>query len=217
MTQDSDNASNPTPSTATAPSIKPHAIRRLYDWVLLWAEHPQATWALFIIAFAEASFFPIPPDILLLAMAMGAPARAMQFALVATAGSVLGGIAGYGMGWGLWGSMDNFFYTYIPGFSAATFDLMAQQFADNTFLTIFTAGFTPIPFKIFTVAAGAAAVPFILFVVGAIISRGLRFSILAGLVMWLGPAVKLWIDRYFNILTIAATIILILIVVVLRH
>ena len=63
------------------------------------------------------------------------------------------------MGWGLWGSMDSFFYNYIPGFSAATFDLMAQQFADNTFLTIFTAGFTPIPFKIFTIAAGAAAVP----------------------------------------------------------
>ncbi|NNL56144.1 MAG: DedA family protein, partial [Pseudomonadales bacterium] len=178
------------------PVSRPHALRRLYDWVLLWAEHPHANWALFILAFAEASFFPIPPDVLLLAMAMGAPHRALRFAMVCTAGSVLGGIAGYAMGWGLWANVDTFFYQYVPGFSVATFDQLAQQFADNTFVTIFTAGFTPIPFKVFTIAAGAAIVPFGLFLAGAIISRALRFTLLAGLIMWLGPAVKLWIDRY---------------------
>ncbi len=152
-----------------------------------------------------------------LAMAMGAPARAMQFALVCTAGSVLGGIAGYTMGWGLWSSLDGFFYHYIPGFSPESFELMTQKFADNTFLTIFTAGFTPIPFKVFTIAAGAAMVPFFVFVLGALISRALRFGILAGLVLWLGPAVKLWIDRYFNLLTMIVTAVLIILFVILRH
>lgn len=202
---------------AEASGDRPHALRRLYDWVLLWAEHPQASWALFWIAFAEASFFPIPPDILLLAMAMGMPERALRFAAICTAGSVLGGMAGYAMGWGLWASVDTFFYQWIPGFTPEAFAAIAQQFADNTFLTTFTAGFTPIPFKVFTIAAGAAMVPFLMFVLGALISRGLRFGILAALVWWLGPAVKLWIDRYFNLITIVVTVVLIALIVLLRH
>ncbi|NNM11180.1 MAG: DedA family protein [Pseudomonadales bacterium] len=192
-------------------------MRRLYDWVLHWSGHPHAGWALFLIAFAEASFFPIPPDILLLAMAMSAPSRALRFAAICTAGSVLGGMAGYALGWGLWGSMDEFFYRYVPGFSVEAFDAIAQKFADNTFITTFTAGFTPIPFKVFTIAAGAALVPFGLFVLGAFISRALRFGILAALVWWLGPAVKLWIDRYFNLLTIVVTVALIALVVLLQQ
>ena len=90
-------------------------IRRLYDWVLTWADHRYAGPALFIMAFAEASFFPIPPDVLLMAMAVGAPTRALRFATICTIGSVLGAIAGYAMGWGLWGALDSFFYQYVPG------------------------------------------------------------------------------------------------------
>lgn len=204
--------SSPGPTAA-----RPHLLRRLYDWVLLWADHPQASWALFLVAFAEASFFPIPPDILLLAMAMGAPERALRFAAICTVGSVFGGMAGYAIGWGLWGSMDQFFYAYIPGFSAEAFNAIAQKFADNAFITTFTAGFTPIPFKVFTIAAGAALVPFGLFVLGALISRALRFGLLAALVWWLGPAVKLWIDRYFNVLTIVVTVVLIGLIFLLQH
>ncbi len=188
---------------------KPHAIRRLYDWVLGWAEHPQASVALFVIAFAEASFFPIPPDVLLLAMAMGAPHKALRFAVICTAGSVLGALAGYAMGWGLWGAMDDFFYRYIPGFERAGFEALASSFSDNTFLAIFTAGFSPIPFKVFTIAAGAAAVPLLMFTLASIVSRGLRYAILAALIMWFGPTIREWIDRYFNLLTIVATVLLI--------
>ena len=196
-------------NNSASQSESPHAIRRLYDWVLGWAEHPQASVALFVIAFAEASFFPIPPDVLLLAMAMGAPHRALRFAVICTVGSVLGALAGYAMGWGLWGALDDFFYQYIPGFERAGFEALASSFSDNTFLAIFTAGFSPIPFKVFTIAAGAAAVPLLMFTLASIVSRGLRYTILALLIMWFGPTIREWIDRYFNLLTIVATVLLI--------
>ena len=184
-------------------------LRNLYDWVLTWAEHRYASFALFIMAFAEASFFPIPPDVLLLAMAMGAPNKAFRFAAICTLGSVLGGMAGYAMGWGLWGVLDSYFYQYVPGFNEALFIRLAESFADNTFSAIFAAGFTPIPFKVFTVAAGAALVPFGIFVLGAVASRALRYGLLAALIMWFGPTIKVWIDKYFNVLTIIATVLLV--------
>lgn len=184
-------------------------LRNLYDWVLTWAEHRYASFALFVMAFAEASFFPIPPDVLLLAMAMGAPNKAFRFAAICTLGSVLGGITGYAMGWGLWGVLDGFFYQYVPGFNEALFLRLAESFADNTFSAIFAAGFTPIPFKVFTIAAGAALVPFGIFVLGAVASRALRYGLLAALIMWFGPTIKEWIDKYFNILTIIATVLLV--------
>lgn len=193
---------------------RPNWIRRLYDWVLMLGEHPQAIWVLFVVSFAEASFFPIPPDVLLLAMAMAAPQRALWFALVCTLGSVLGGIAGYTLGWGLWSSVDQFFFANIPGFTEEKFALMAEKFADNAFITIFTAGFTLIPFKIFTIAAGAAAVPLTAFILGAIVSRGLRFGLLALLIRLFGPGIKHWIDRYFNLITIVGTLVLIAAVII---
>ena len=184
-------------------------LRNLYDWVLTWADHRYASFALFVMAFAEASFFPIPPDVLLLAMAMGAPSKAFRFAAICTLGSVLGGITGYAMGWGLWGVLDTYFYQYVPGFNEALFIRLAESFADNTFSAIFAAGFTPIPFKVFTIAAGAALVPFGIFVLGAVASRALRYGLLAALIMWFGPTIKVWIDKYFNILTIVATVLLV--------
>ena len=184
-------------------------LRNLYDWVLTWAEHRYASFALFVMAFAEASFFPIPPDVLLLAMAMGAPNKAIRFAAICTLGSVLGGITGYAMGWGLWGVLDSYFYQYVPGFNEALFIRLAESFSDNTFSAIFAAGFTPIPFKVFTIAAGAALVPFGIFVLGAVASRALRYGLLAALIMWFGPTIKVWIDKYFNILTIVATVLLV--------
>ena len=191
-------------------------LKRLYEWVLNWANSPYASPALFIMAFTEASFFPIPPDVLLLAMAMGAPDKAIRFALICTAGSVLGAIAGYTLGWGLWGVMDEWFYHYVPGFSEAVFMQLSQSFSDNAFVALFTAGFTPIPFKIFTIAAGAAAVPLILFILTAILSRGLRYGLLAILVRQFGEGIKDWIDRYFNLLTVLLTVIIIIVVILLQ-
>lgn len=206
-----------TTSKQTTLYNKPNVIRKLYDWVLVWAEHPNAPLALFLIAFAEATFFPIPPDVLLIAMAVAAPHKALRFAIICTLGSLLGGIVGYAMGWGLWANISQYFYLYVPGFSEQGFNTMAAHFSDNTFWTIFTAGFTPIPFKIFTITAGAAAVPVMIFIAGAAISRGLRFGILSALIMWFGPSVKHWIDRYFNLLTLLVMLILIAIVVVMQY
>ena len=154
-------------------------LRKLYNWVLSCSDKPYASHALFFVAFTEATFFPIPPDVLLLAMAIGAPNKAFRFALICTLGSVLGALLGYYMGWGLWSIMDNWFYLYIPGFSESIFIELSESFKSNTFLTIFTAGFTPIPFKVFTIAAGAAMVPILMFLFASTLSRGMRYLLLA--------------------------------------
>ncbi len=192
-------------------------LKNLYYWVLKFAEHRYAIPALFIIAFAEASFFPIPPDVLLLAMAMAIPSKSLYYALVCTIGSVLGGITGYLMGWGIWSSIDQWMYKYIPGFTEEKFMALSEKFANNVFETIFIAGFTPVPFKVFTVAAGAAVVPFFMFLIGCIISRGMRYGILAVIVMKLGPKAKEWIDRYFNTITIVAGIVVILLFFLIKN
>ena len=108
--------------------------RRLYDWVISWADKQYASHALFLVAFTEATIFPIPPDVLLLAMALGAPKKAFKFAIICTLGSVLGALLGYYMGWGLWGMMDNWFYLYIPGFSETVFLELSNSFKSNTFI-----------------------------------------------------------------------------------
>ena len=92
-------------------------MRRLYDWVLHWADTPYGAPALFLLAFAESSFFPIPPDVLLLALCISVPLRSFRFALIASLGSVLGGVLGYGIGFGLWEMVSAYFYHYFPGFS----------------------------------------------------------------------------------------------------
>ena len=188
-------------------------LRRLYNWVLSWSDKPYASHALFFVAFTEATFFPIPPDVLLLAMAIGAPNKAFRFALICTLGSVLGALLGYYMGWGLWSIMDNWFYLYIPGFSESIFIELSESFKSNTFLTIFTAGFTPIPFKVFTIAAGAAMVPILMFLFASTLSRGMRYLLLALLIYKYGSSIKSWIDKYFNLLTSVTTILIIIIIV----
>ena len=191
--------------------------RRLYDWVISWADKQYAGYALFLVAFTEATIFPIPPDVLLLAMALGAPKKAFKFAIICTLGSVLGALLGYYMGWGLWGMMDNWFYLYIPGFSETVFLELSNSFKSNTFITIFTAGFTPIPFKVFTIAAGAAIVPIFIFLLASILSRGLRYGILALLIYKFGSNIKNWIDRYFNLMTWAITGLIVIIIIFLNY
>lgn len=193
-----------------------YMLRRLYDWVLSWADKPYANHALFLVAFTEATFFPIPPDVLLIAMAIGAPNKAIRFALICTFGSVLGAMLGYYMGWGLWGIIDNWFYLYIPGFSESVFTELSNSFKSNTFLTIFAAGFTPIPFKVFTIAAGAAMLPFFVFLVASLLSRGLRYGMLALLIYKFGSNIKKWIEKYFNLITWVVTILVIIIIILIK-
>lgn len=181
-------------------------LRRLYDWVLRWANTPYGLPALFLLAFAESSFFPIPPDVLLVALALGAPSRAFRFATVASVGSVLGGVLGYGIGLGFWDTLGGVFYKYVPMFSEQGFLHVQQLFSTYDFWVVFTAGFTPIPYKIITIGAGVFHINFAMFMVASLLSRSLRFFLLAVLVFYCGQSVRLFIEKYFNYLTFALMI-----------
>ncbi len=183
-------------------------LRRLYDWVLHWAQTPYGVPVLFLLAFAESSFFPLPPDILLLALCLSLPARSYRFALLTTIGSVVGGMVGYLIGFTLWGATSEFFYQYVPGFSPSGFNRIQQLFSTYDFWVVFTAGFTPLPYKIFTIGAGVFEINFPLFVLTSAISRGLRFFLIAWLIHTFGDKVKEGIDRYFNLLTLAFMVLL---------
>lgn len=183
------------------------ALHRLYDWVLGWADRPGGTWALFGIAFAEASFFPIPPDILLIPLALGRPRRSLWFALVCTAGSVLGAIGGFMIGTFLFASVGQAILE-VYGVTRQYAEL-GQMFNDNLWLTLGTAGFTPIPFKVFTIAAGAFGVAFVPFVVVSAASRGARFFLVAGLLRVFGEQIRGFIERYFNILSLLFVVLLV--------
>jgi membrane protein YqaA with SNARE-associated domain len=183
-------------------------LRRCYDWVLHWAETPYGAPALFLLAFAESSLFPIPPDVLLIALCIAAPFRAFRFALIASLGSVLGGMAGYGLGMAFWGLLDQYFYLYVPGFSPASFARVQQLFASYDFWTVFTAGFTPIPYKLITIGAGVFNIHFGMFVLASLVSRSLRFYLVAWLLRRYGPAMRLLIEKYFNLLSILFVLLL---------
>lgn len=191
-------------------------VKKLYDWVLGWAETPYGVPALAILAFSESSFFPIPPDILLIALAVSIPKRAFLYALVCAVSSVFGGMFGYLIGWGTWEVVGDFFLQYI--FSPLEHDIEAGEklfqivqlkYQDNAFFAIFMAAFTPIPYKIFTIAAGVFGVGFLTLVTASAFGRSLRFFIVAALIYFFGASIKAFIDKYFNILTITFTILLI--------
>lgn len=177
-------------------------VRRLYDWVLSWAETPYGLPVLGLLAFAEASFFPVPPDVLLMALCLALPSKAYRFALVATIGSVTGGVAGYLIGWGFWGTVSPLFFDYIPGFTPEGFSHVKSLFDQYDFWTIFAAGFTPIPYKIFTIASGAFQINLPIFIGASLISRALRFFLVAALFYYLGRPARVLIEKYFNMLTI---------------
>ncbi|CAN5860224.1 YqaA family protein [soil metagenome] len=194
-------------SEASAVAARPGPLRRLYDWVLHWADRPTGPLALFVLAFAESSFFPIPPDVLLIALALGRPRRALWFASIATLGSVLGGIGGYYIGLGLFEQLGRPILEWYNAMEK--FDTVGQLYRENLVLALGTAGFTPIPYKVFTIAAGAFSIPLIPFVVISAISRGLRFFLVATLIFYFGPPIKRFIDRYFNLLTILFVVLLV--------
>ena len=189
-------------------------LRRLYDWVLHWSETPYGIPALFILAFAESTFFPLPPDVLLIALVLGMRKKALQFAFICTLGSVIGGLAGYGIGQYFWwngsnySAVANFFFTHIPGVTESIFVQIQEQYSTYGFLIIFTAGFTPIPYKIITISSGAFNIAMPLFLTASIISRSARFFMVAVLIWKYGEPIKIFIDRYFNILTVIFVILL---------
>jgi membrane protein YqaA with SNARE-associated domain len=183
-------------------------LRRMYDWTLAWAETKWGPTALGVLAFTESSFFPIPPDPLLMALSLGKPKRAFHFALLCTVASVLGGVFGYYIGLYLWEAVHPFFFQYVPGFTQKNFAFVEAKYQQNAFLAIFAAAFTPIPYKVFTVASGVFHTGLAVLVSASALGRGMRFFMVAGLLRWIGEPAKHFIDRYFNLLTIGFFILL---------
>ena len=190
-------------------------IKNLYNWVLNWSNSKYGVVALALMAVSEASFFPIPPDVLLIALCLGSQSKSFKYALICSAGSIFGAIIGYGIGSILWWSspsvftgLANFFFNIIPGFSTDVFYSIKDQYEQWNFWIIFTAGFTPIPFKIFTITAGAFDINFLLFLIASTISRSARFFLVAALIWKFGKPIKEFIDKYFNLLAILFTLLL---------
>jgi membrane protein YqaA with SNARE-associated domain len=180
-------------------------LRRLYEWVLSWSGSRWGTVALFVLAFAESSFFPVPPDVLLIALALGATRRSFLYAAVCAVGSVLGGIAGYGIGW-FAAPIAKDLITTLAG--AGAYYEVAKAYGDNAFAAICVAGFTPIPYKVFTLAAGIfhETVGLGVLVAASVLSRSARFFLVAALIFLFGPRVKRFIDRYFDLLAVVFTV-----------
>ncbi|NOY39538.1 MAG: DedA family protein [Nitrospirae bacterium] len=181
-------------------------VRRLYDWVLHWAETPYGVPALFLLAVAESSFFPVPPDVLLIALSLSLRKRAFYYAAVCTVGSVIGGALGFFIGMKFWSVGQGILFHYV---SKETFDMVRTYFRDYEAWAIAIAGFTPIPYKVFTISAGFFQVDFSVFMVVSFLSRGARFFLVGGLIYLFGKHIRNFIDKYFNLLTYGFTAILI--------
>jgi len=184
-------------------------VRRLYDWVLHWADTPYGAPALFLLAFVESSIFPVPPDVLLITLSIARPRRAWFYATLCSVGSVLGGMVGYLLGWGFWSLLDDFFFSYVPGFTPELFARVQELYAQHDFWVVFTAGFTPIPYKVITIAAGVFLINFPVFVLASTVGRSARFFLVAWLIRRFGPEIRAFVDRYFNLLSIVFMVLLI--------
>ena len=182
-------------------------LKKLYNWVLHWADTPYALPALIALAVAESSFFPIPVDILLIAMAVSIPARSFVYAAYTSLFSVLGGVIGYLIGFqfmSIVGDRIIDFYGYQSQFQS-----LSQTFQDYNFVAILIAAFTPIPYKVFTITAGAVHADFWEFFAASVIGRSSRFFILGTLIYFFGENIKLFIDKYFDLLSILFVVLLV--------
>jgi membrane protein YqaA with SNARE-associated domain len=198
-------------------------MRHIYAWVLTWAYSRYAPLALFILAFAESVFFPVPPDILLIALVLGYSRKAFIYASYCTLGSVSGAMAGYLIGHFAWINQSgdftgfaNVFFDNIPGFSIDLFNSIKELYSRWDFWIIFTAGFAPVPYKLFTVTAGVFEINLLLFVVASLVSRGARFFILTVLLWEYGNSIKHFIEKYFNMLALAFTVCLLGAIVIVK-
>lgn len=188
---------------------KKNILRRLYDWVLSLADQKQGVFYLFLIAFAESSFFPIPPDVLLIALVLGNSKKFLRFALICTLGSVLGGCFGYWLGTLGQGFAENLLLNWIH-VPLKTYNSVKLGFqGEYGIWMVAMAGFTPIPYKVFTITSGILALSLPKFVLASFFSRGARFLIVAVLMHYFGPKMKNLIDKYFNWISLIFFILLV--------
>ena len=184
----------------------PGLIRRLYDVCMEWISGRHGEWILFLIAFVESSFFPLPPDVFLIAMCVAIPTKSFRYAAICSVGSVLGGAFGYGLGFWF---MDGIGMSIVEWYGLnERYDIVQQYFKEYDVWIVGTAGFTPIPYKLFTITAGFVHSNFITFMAVSLMARAARFFLVAGLIWKFGPQIKTFINRYFNILSIAFVVLL---------
>lgn len=181
--------------------IPSFGLRKLYDWTLKWSKTKYAKWFLFLMAFSESSFFPIPPDVLLIAMTVAERMKWWMFASIATIGSVLGGVAGYYIGVAFFESIGksiiNFYHLQ------ELVDIVGNKYSENSFLAVFTAAFTPIPYKLFTIAGGVFKIPLQDLIIASILGRGGRFFMVAIALRIFGKKISNVIEKYFDIFSFA--------------
>jgi membrane protein YqaA with SNARE-associated domain len=165
----------------------------LFDRVLTWSRHPHAQWYLGVLSFAESSFFPVPPDVMLAPMVVARPEKAWRLAAITTGASVIGGLAGFAIGML---AIDTL-VPLIEKFGYMDAYVRSQEWFEAWgFWAILAAGFSPIPYKVFTIAAGAMAMPLAPFALASVVGRGARFFLVAGLLYWGGPRVEQVLRRY---------------------
>ena len=181
-------------------------LRRSYDWVMGLAARPDAMWALAAISFIESSVFPIPPDVLLIPMVLAARTRAWRIALVCTAASVLGGMAGYAIGYFLYEGVGRPLLEFYG--HAARFAEFQGRYNEWGAWIVFIAGITPFPYKVITIASGVTGLDLATFTVASILARGLRFYLVAALLFWLGPPVRAFIERRLGLVTTVFVVLL---------
>lgn len=175
-------------------------IRRLYDWTMSQAEGPRALWALALVSFIESSIFPIPPDVLMIPMILAAPHRAWLIAGVCTVASVVGGVAGYGIGYLAFESIGQpvlEFYGKMDKFEA-----FKAYFAEYGFWAVSGAGLTPFPYKVITIASGAVSLDMTTFILASIAGRAPRFFVIALLLWKFGAPIRAFIERWLGLLTV---------------
>tara|TARA_B100000809_G_C14989808_1_gene477579 strand:- start:285 stop:863 length:579 start_codon:yes stop_codon:yes gene_type:complete len=184
-------------------------LKKLYNKILLISAKPKAEIFLGAIAFLESSFFPIPPDLLLLPMTLSRPLKWIRLALIATFFSVLGGIFGYFIGVFLW---DTIGQTIIEFYHLENqFDLFKKNYNEKGAIIVFIAGFTPIPYKLITISSGGMHLDLITFILASLTSRGARFFILTGIIRIFGKAAKKLIDKYFSLVTLTLGLLVIIV------
>ena len=182
-------------------------LRNIYSWTLKKAEHKNAKWYLSLISFTESSFFPIPPDLLLIPMALANRVKALFYAFICTLSSVIGGVAGYAIGYFFYNSLGIFIVEFYH--LENSFNVFENYYREFGILIVLGAGITPFPYKFITIASGVFGLNIFLFIIVSIIGRGSRFYLIAILLYFFGEKIKLFIDKYFNVLTIAFFILLV--------
>lgn len=182
-------------------------LRRLYDWTMALAERPHAIWALAAVSFIESSIFPIPPDVLLIPMVLATRERAWRIAAVCTVASVVGGLAGWGIGYGLFESIGRPILDFY-GYGAKFAEFQSKYNEWGAWIVAF-AGLTPFPYKVITIASGVTQLDLVVFTIASVVSRGIRFYAVVWLCWRFGERVKSMLESNFGFWTMVTLVFLV--------